>query len=153
MFNPEAFMQAVITDANSTALTPCPPGEFPAQILEVKPASGTIGKGDRAGQPWARLDVSWEITDPSVAAITGRERTRVRQGVMLDLTASGDLDMSPNQNVRLGQLREAVGLNQAGQAFSPAMFIGRSARVVVKHEIDNRDGVTIQANVVAARPL
>lgn len=152
-FNPEAFMNAVFTEANDTTITPCPAGEFPAQITELTPKSGTISKGDRAGETWARLDILWETTDPVAQAATGREKVRVRQGVMLDLLPNGGLDMSKGKNVQLGKLREAVGLNVPGAPFSPAQLVGRSARIVVGHRIDERDGVTIQAEVKTTAPL
>lgn len=150
MFNPEAFMQATIDQANDTKVIPCPEGEFHAQAIDVKVSSGTIGKGERTGEPWASLNVTWEIADPNVAAITLRDKTRVRQGVMLDLTSDGNLDMAKGRNIGLGKLRDAVGLNVPGQPFSPTMIIGRAARVAVKHRIDERDGETIQPEVRAA---
>lgn len=153
MFSPETFMNAVFTEANATTLQPCPAGEFPATVSEIKAASGTISKGERAGEPWARLDVTWEIQDPSVADQLGRKSVKVRQGVMLDLTAEGGLDMSKDRNVNLGRLRDAVGLNQPGQPFSPNMLIGRGGRVSVQHRIDDRDGVTIFAEVRGVAPM
>lgn len=153
MFSPESFMQTVFTEVNDTKIIPCPAGDWPAQAVEVTPKSGTIGKGDRAGEPWARLDVSWEITHPSVLEACHRDKVRVRQGIMLDLTPSGMLDMGPGKNVQFGKLREALGLNVPGAPFSPAMIVGRSGMVKVAHRIDERDGVTIQADVTAVAGL
>jgi hypothetical protein len=152
-FSPETFMNAVYTEANDDKIIPCPVGEFSAQILEITPKSGIISKGERAGEPWARLDVSWETSDHAATSATGREKVRVRQGIMLDLTPSGGLDFSTGRNVGLGKLRSATGLNVPGQPFSPAMFVGRSGRISVGHRIDERDGVTIQAEVKAVAPL
>lgn len=146
-FNPEAFMNAVITDALDTAVTPCPPGEWIGTATDIKVNSGIIGKGERTGEPWANVNVTWEITDPAVAAITKRDKTRVRQSVMLDLDSNGNLDLSKGRNIGLGKLRAAVDLNQPGQPFSPMMIVGRSARLNVVHSLDNRDGVTLQAEV------
>jgi hypothetical protein len=153
MFSPETFMNAVYTEVNDTKIVPCPVGEFPAQIVEVTPKSGTISKGERTGEPWAMLQVNWETSDPSACAATGRDKVRVRQGIMLDLTPAGGLDFGPGRNVQLGRLREATGLNQPGQPFSPSMFTGRSGRISVAHRIDDRDGVTVQAEVKNVAPL
>jgi hypothetical protein len=153
MFSPETFMNAVFTEANDTSIIPCPAGEFASQIVSVEPKSGTISKGDRAGEPWARLDVLWETQDPAACSVTNRTPTKIRQGIMLDLTPQGALDMSKGKNVQLGKLREAIGLNTPGQPFSPAMMIGRSGRTSVSHRIDERDGVTIQAEVRAVASL
>jgi hypothetical protein len=152
-FSPETFMNTVLTEVNDTKIIPCPTGEWPAQIVEVTPKTGTISKGDRAGETWARLDVNWEITDPQVTSVTNREKTRVRQGVMLDLNPNGGLDMGPGKNVQLGRLREATGLNVSGAPFSPSMLLMRSGKVRVAHRIDERDGVTIQAEVQAVAAL
>lgn len=153
MFSPESFMNAVMTDANDTKIIPCPPGEWSAQCVDAKARSGIIGKGDRAGEPWAQLVLTWETHDTAVTSVTQRDPTRVIQSIMLDLTDQGNLDMGTGKNVQLGRAREATGLNVPGQPFSPTMFVGRSARVNVKHKIDERDGVTILAEVAGVAKM
>lgn len=153
MFSPETFMNAVFTEANETKIVPCPVGDWPAQCDAVTPKSGTISKGDRAGETWAKLELRWVIEDPAVTAETGRNPTKVVQSIMLDLTPQGGLDMGPGKNVQLGRTREACGLNQPGQPFSPSMFVGRSARCSVSHRLDERDGQTIYAEVRAVTSL
>ena len=68
MFDADNFMNAVFTEANDTRLVPCPAGEFHAVIEKAEPKSGTIGKGDRIGQPWAQIAVSLKIEDAAVSA-------------------------------------------------------------------------------------
>lgn len=133
MFDASNFLNTVFTDANDTKITPCPAGEYAAQIESVEPKSGQIKNGERVGQDWAGLNIKYTITDPGVLALLGRDKVIVSDLVMLDLTPGGGLDMGPQRNIGLGRLREATGLNQPGQPFSPVMFIGKSVRVSVKH--------------------
>lgn len=133
MFDASNFLNTVFTDANDTKITPCPAGEYAAQIEAVEPKSGSIKQGERMGQDWAGLNISYNITDPGVLALLSRDKVTVRDLVMLDLTPAGGLDMGPQRNIQLGRVREATGLNQPGQPFSPVMLIGKSVRVSVRH--------------------
>ena len=133
MFDASNFLNTVFTDANDTKITPCPAGEYAAQIESDEPKSGQIKNGERVGQDWAGLNIKYTITDPGVLALLGRDKVIVSDLVMLDLTPGGGLDMGPQRNIGLGRLREATGLNSPGQPFSPVMFIGKSVRVSVKH--------------------
>lgn len=153
MFSPDQFLQTVYSEANDTKIIPCPVGEWPGQCSDVKVRSGTISKGDRQGETWASLNLIWDISDPSVTAVTQRTPTRVTQSLMLDLTPEGNLDMGPGKNVQLGRAREACGLNVPGQPFGPQMFVGRTARVNVAHRIDERDSQTILQDVKGVTKL
>ena len=147
MFDANNFMSAVYEEANDTKRTPCPAGEFQAMIDKVEPKSGTIGKGERQGQTWAGLNVSYSIQDPSVLALVGRDKVVVTDLIMLDLTPSGGLDMSTGKNIGLGRLREACNLNQKGQPFSPMMLNGRFVKVSVKHVPGYRDPSSMEAEI------
>lgn len=132
MFDPNSFLDAEILDSNSTVTVPVPMGEYQAVIKEVKVANG-ISKTDGVS-PWARLDIVWSIEDENVKALLNRKEVVSRQGLMLDLSEAGGLDMSTGRNVRLGRVREALGLNDKGKPFSFRMLEGRIAKVLVKHE-------------------
>lgn len=126
-FDAEAFQNAVVTEASSTSINPWPQGDYVVTIKKAEIRSGTIGRGDRTGQPWAGLSVQVEIGDrsqlPEGCAPTASGM------VMLDLTDSGGLDMTKGRNVNLGRLREAAGLNTPGQPFSFPMLEGRTVKV------------------------
>lgn len=147
MFDANNFMAAVITEANDTKIIPCPAGEFPAQIEKVEPKSGTIGKGDRMGETWAGLAVTYSITDEAVKALTGRDKVFITDMLMLDITPAGGLDMNKAKNIQLGRLREACGLNQPGQPFSPTMFLGQYVKVMVRHVPGFKDPSQLVAEV------
>jgi hypothetical protein len=146
-FDAQNFMNAVFTEVNDTKIVPCPAGEFYAQIEKVEPKSGTIGKGERVGEPWASLAVTYTIEDEAVKQLVGRDIVRVTDGVMLDLTASGGLDMGKGKNIALGRLREATGLNQPGKQFSPLMLVGQRVKVAVRHVPGYRDPSSLVAEV------
>lgn len=153
MFNPEAFLQATFNEANDTQLIPCPVGEFQASIDEIKVRTGTIGKGEKTGEEWAGIDVYWTINDQAAQTLAGREKLRVKQGVFIDLTPNGTIDMSKGKNISLGKLREAVDLNKAGQAFGFNMLTGRHAVVKVAHRADANDATRLYDEVVAVRKV
>lgn len=147
MFDANNFMNAVYTEVNDTKLVPCPVGEFHAQIEAVEPKSGTIGKGERMGQTWAQLLVTYVIEDEAVKSLLGRDVVKVLDGVMLDLTDSGGLDMGTGRNLRLGRLREATGLNVKDWPFSPHMLIGKRLKVSIKHVPKYNDPSSLVAEV------
>lgn len=146
-FNAENFMNAVFTDAMDDRRTPCPAGEYHAQIEKVEPRTGTIANGERAGQGWAALNISYSITDPAVLALVGRDKVTVFDMLMLDITPAGGLDVGPQKNVRLGALRSAVDQNTKGQPWSPAMLVGQMVKVMVKHVPGRRDPSDMVAEV------
>mgnify|MGYP006373107531 FL=1 len=137
MFSPDQFLDMQVTESNDTKLVPIPVGEYVAVVSEVKARPWT-GKSDPSKSGIA-LDVQWDIDDAGVKQLLGRDKVTVKQGVMLDMTESGGLDMGKGKNVGLGRLREACGLNQPGQPFSATMLTGRVAKVKVEHRVDGEN--------------
>lgn len=127
-FDPQAFLDTQIAEANDTRIIPCPVGEWPATIDSVDAKSGVSQK---SGEAWTKLNVKWVIQECDANRLADREKIVSIQGVMLDVTESGGLDMGKGKNVQLGRLREALGLNKPGAPFSFRMLIGRSAKVRV----------------------
>jgi hypothetical protein len=133
MFDPDQFLNTSVTEANSTETIPVPVGDWQAQATKVE-----VNQWQNKDDPSVsglRLDVTWSIEDQSVKDIVGRDTVTVRQGIMLDLTDTGQLDFSKGKNVNLGRLRAAIGLNEPGQPFAMSMIQGQMAKVRVKHEI------------------
>ena len=105
MFSPEQFLDMQVTDANDTKVIPVPVGEYTGFVEEVKVRQWQSKKDpSMAG---LALDIQWNIDDDGVKQLLGREKVTVKQGVMLDLTESGGLDMGKGKNLGLGRLREA----------------------------------------------
>lgn len=144
-FNPESFMNSTVNDANSTQYEQVPEGEFQASIDTVTPRTTTTGK--------ALLNVKWKVDDEGVRTQTGMAEPGVFQTVWLDVTESGGLDFAKGKNVQLGKLRDALGQNAPGKPWSPGMLVGGVAKIRVKHSIDKRDNVTLNAEVSGVTKL
>jgi len=134
MFNPDQFLDMQVTESNSTEAIPIPVGEYTAVIGEVK--CRPWQKKDDPSVAGLALDLVWDIDDESVKELLGRSKVTCKQGVMLDMTDSGGLDMGKGRNISLGRLREATGLNVAGQPFAFSMLVGRLAKVKVEHRVN-----------------
>jgi hypothetical protein len=148
MFDPDNFMDQAVSEANSTDFVPVPVGTYVAVVTSVTPRTWQ-SKSDPSKAGIA-LDVLWGIDDAEVQELLGRPTVTVKQGLMLDITEAGTLDMGRGRNVNLGRLREALHLNAPGQPFAPSMLNGRVGRVKVKHRADKGQ---IFAEVEAVLPL
>ena len=131
-FDPQAFLEASITEANDTKVIPVPQGEYVAIIDKIVPRTWTAKDGTSSG---VAVDIQWIIENDEVKAFLGRDTVTVKQGLMLDILPSGALDMSKGKNISLGRLREAVGQNKPGQAFSFQNLPGQMAKVTVSHRL------------------
>lgn len=137
MFSPEQFLDMQVTEPNDTKTIPVPVGEYTAVAEEVKCRQWQSKKDpSMAG---LALDIKWSIDDAAVKELLGRDKVTVNQGIMLELTDSGGLDMGKGRNIGLGRLREALGLNAPGQPFSFMMVSGRVAKISVSHRIDGEN--------------
>jgi len=159
-FDPDSFLQAPVEGASSTRVSAFPEGDYIAVIDDVGVNSGTIKRGDRAGDPWVSLDITYRLTDFSsgnldeIAESIGRGDKKIRQGVFLDITAEGGIDMSEGSNVRLGRLREAVGQNVEGTPWSPGMLRGAGPLVIrVTQSPDQDDPETVYNRVTRTAPF
>lgn len=129
-FDPSTFLDATITEA-STKRPPLPAGEdFVGTIGDVKSRSWT-GKKDPT-QSGIALDIPVEI-DLTGRPEFGIPKVILNDSIMLDLTADGSIDMAPGRNGKLRRYREALGMNVAGQPFSPRAMQGRLIKVKISH--------------------
>lgn len=137
MFDPKQFLEQAVSGANDTKIVPVPVGEYTAIVDSVE-ARPWQSKNDSSKAGMA-LDLKWSIDDMKVREFLGRDTVTVKQGIMLDFTDAGQLDMGKGKNIGLGRVREAVGLNDASVPFAPSMLIGRIAKVKVEHRIDGEN--------------
>lgn len=144
-FDANAFLDMSVTDANDTKIIPIPVAEYTAVASKVEVRQWTAK--DDPSKCGLTLDVTWDIDDASLKELLGRDKVTVRQGIMLDLTESGGLDMGKGRNVELGKLREGLDLNRPGEAFSFQMIPGRVAKINVKQRFDKNDAEKIYAEV------
>jgi hypothetical protein len=146
-FDPNTFLDITTEGANSTVSVPVPAGEYIAFIEDIKARAWT-SKDDPTKAGMA-LDIIWNIDDAGVKQLLERDKVTVKQGIMLDVTEEGGLDMGKGKNVTLGRLREATGLNNAGQPFGFKMLPGKAARIKVEHRVDPKNPEIIYAEVKA----
>ncbi len=130
MFDKDAFMNSTTTEAGSTEYVPTPDHDWNGRIKKVE---------FREAKDSKILDIYWAIPGEQVGPdgqtleqITGMKEVQVRQSCFLDITPNGGLDMGKGKNVSLNKLREALGQNVAGQAWSPRMLDGQAARISTK---------------------
>lgn len=134
-FDPNAFLQATISEAGSIISVPIPVKEYIALIAEVKARTWRSGDGLSSGMA---LDLVWDFDDAELKAFLGRPKVTLTQGIMVDLTTKGGLDMSKGKNVQLNRVRDAVGQNVDGQPWAPLMLQGKVAKVSVIHKPSER---------------
>lgn len=135
-FDPQSFLDASITSALDTRTIPCPMGEYQGIIEKILPRQWTSKDGTSSG---IAIDIFWMVEDQAVKAELGRDTVVVKQGLMLDTLAGGGLDTTKGKNIGLGRLREALGLNVEGQAFSFGQLPGSAAKITVTHRISGED--------------
>lgn len=141
-FDPNVFLDAQQTEVNEkrppldTENPADPNGLYMAVIGEITTASGTIGKGDRTGQPWISMVIPLRVQVPAELQAAGlpKELT-LTDRAFLDLTPQGGIDNSKGKNRQQRAYRDATGLNNPGDAFAWRMLQGRTVKIKVSHEM------------------
>lgn len=134
-FSPESFLDAQITEA-SVKRPPITAGtELIGIIKDIKPRTFS-GKKDPSATYFAMDPViEFDMTqNPVEMARVGLPKVTIQDGIFLNLTDSGAIDMSPGKNSRLRQYREALNMNTAGEVFSFRAMVGRTIRCKIKHD-------------------
>lgn len=149
-FDPNTFMQETIDAPLETEFRLIPEAEYQAMIGDFDgnafeqidftfPASSK-----RAGQQGTMRKFSCPFVisnDPRIMAELGRDTATAFANITLDVDAAGKLESGPNKNVRLGQIREAVGQNTPGPwQFSSLRGAGPVMIRVVHRSYQRKDG-------------
>lgn len=125
-FDPEAFLHTVFTESSITQVPPPPEGEY---IGTIRPGSLQLRFVGEDNIPL--LEMVFNVAGEEVQRTTGQPQVGVRYTCWLEKGPNG---VDIKNSVRLGRLREAIGLNTEGQPWSFSQFEGRQARVQVVHE-------------------
>lgn len=141
-FDSEAFLSQTTSEAGSTDYTPLPDADWSAQIAKVQ---------YREAKDTHVLDIFWEVSDPRVKEITGRDKVQIKQGVFLDLLPNGGLDMGKGMNVQLNRVRDVLGQNNPGQVWAPRNLIGGTAKITTSSR--SGDGGRVYNDVKAVAKL
>ena len=136
MFDPAAFMSSAV-DPMATQMEVVPEGDFKFTIdtdpkqLNPKNLKGTSTRTGNDYDFW-QIELNCHLLDDAVKQKLGREKVLVRLRLNLDLDESGRLEVGPNKNVGLGQLRDALGQNAPG--WTPQKLLGAGPFIgKVKH--------------------
>ena len=155
-FDPQTFLDAQQNEVNEkrpplpTENPDSPDGLFTAVIGEISTATGTIGKGDKQGQPWLSMIVPLRIQVPAaVQGIGLPPEITLTDRAFLDLTAQGGIDNSKGKNRQQRAYREATGMNRPGEPFAWRMLQGKVVKVKISHELYQEQ---IQERVAAVLP-
>lgn len=145
-FDPQAFLDAQQSEVNKkrpplpTENPARPDGLYVAVLGEPKPSSGTIGKGERIGQPWLMMAVPHQIEVPQqvqdgLGLKLEKGTMQLIDNAMIDLTPQGLIDNSVGRNRRQRQYRDALDLNKPGDVFSWRKVTGQPVLIKIEHEI------------------
>lgn len=134
-FDPSEFLNKTVEGVLDTKLIPVPENMseegYQAEIIKVDVRSWV--KRDDSSVSGLAADIQWEIQDEAVKTHCGRDKVTCKQGLMLDLTESGDLDMGKGKNIDLGKLRTVLNQNQKGVPWAFSMLEGQMAKIFVSH--------------------
>ena len=134
-FDPATFLNQS-TEQASTRRTPLTAGSEFVGVLGTPAGRQVQGKKDPS-KMYTFFDYPVEIdlaAYPEEKQRVGMDKVTLRYSISLDVTSNGTIDWSPGHNTGLRYLREATGMNEAGQAFSMQMLTGRPIRVKIGHE-------------------
>lgn len=149
-FDPNLFLDAQTSEVN--VKRPPLPTENPASadgcytalIGPIKTDSGTIGKGERIGQPWLSMLVPLQIEVPQ--QVQDQLGIKLEKGtitltdrVMIDLTPQNTIDNSVGRNRRQRQYRDALDMNKPGDVWSWRKAEGQVIKVKIVHEMYEGD--------------
>lgn len=149
-FSLDAFQQGEFEGEGDTRRVRIEPKEYNAMV------AGPWGEKTklRTEKGFLILDVVWQPDDEEQRRALGVEKLpTVRQSIFLDLTAQGSLDLGPLKNGDLNRLREVFDLNRPGVKWKFQDFIGRPAKINVKHRPNKDDPENPFVNVTAVSKL
>lgn len=158
-FDPDAFLQSTIDAPLETEMRLIPEGEYQAMIDDFTRDSFevfnfTYKKGNRAGTPgtMTKFNCPFVLNNEAVRAELGREKLLCTAQLSLDFVpGTYQLDFGPDKNIRLGQIRAAVGQNQPGQWSVQNLKGAGPLMVQVKHIAYKRNDGTEGKRVEVVR--
>lgn len=153
-FDAAAFMSGVTAkDEMSTVVVQVPEGDYVASIPPEKAV--TVRHWEKDGNEGYILSIGYELDDPSLEELTGKDKNWCFQSIFLDVEtdAKGKMSLAcgEGKNVDLGKLREALDCNEG--TFAIDQIIGRGPVMVkVKHGKDQNDEPKAEVRSVTTLP-
>lgn len=137
-FDPNQFLEQSTDQAMEERFSPIPEGEYRAVIVDDPDNENRqirIREVNTRFGPGYVMDVPLQVDSPDNELANQKH---VRWSSFLDFSPENGFEFGPNKNVKLGQLRSAVGQNEPGQAWKPKDLGGQIVRVTVKHDAEGR---------------
>jgi hypothetical protein len=137
-FDPSQFLDATTTEA-LVKRPPLPIGDYVGTITDVAIREWNSKKPEAKVKSGIAADLKVEIdlTEyPHIKEASGFadvSKIVLTPSIMLDLNASNSIDWSAGKNGALRRYREALGMNNPGEAFNLRNMNGRRLRVKIKH--------------------
>lgn len=135
MFDPNNFLSTEVTGELSTTIKPIPEMEEATLICKKIDVRVTGPQ-----QEYVVMDITWVVDEPEARTATGLAEPTVRQGVFLDITEQGGLDMAEGANIDLGRVRAAAGQNDANTSWMPARLEGVAVVGQITQRASNKEG-------------
>lgn len=151
-FDPANLLERTWSGQLATHRQPIPPDEYPATVADIKAGTANV-KNKETGieEVVPTLDVTFEIQDPELQKTMGLNKLpTASRKIWLNLDENDQLD--PDNNIALGQLVEACGVDMEGE-WTLADLIGASVviRITTRPDQSNpqHPGYTNVAGYVA----
>jgi hypothetical protein len=138
-FDPGQFLDATTQEA-LVKRPPLPAGQsFIGTITEMAVREWKSKKEDAKVKSGVAFDLKVEIdlqAYPEVQASLNMPKVVLTPGIMIDLKEDGKtIDWGMGRNGALRRWREALGMNNPGETFSPRQMIGRQILAKIKHRV------------------
>jgi hypothetical protein len=137
-FDPAQFLDATTTEA-LVRRPPLPVGEYLGVVGEPKTRAWSSNKPDAKTKSGIAVDIPVVIDlgayPTEQALLGGLPQVQLTTGIFLDLNEGKMIDWGVGKNGSLRRWREALGMNNPGEAFSIRQMQGRPIRVKIKHEL------------------
>ena len=142
-FDVNQFLSTKVEAEMDDSFTPVPEGEYRVSIDDIDAKAGTA-----ADRNSVMLTLKLKVHDEEIAKLMGRDPYIWNYLIFLDVDENWQLTYGANQNIQLGQIRAALGMNKANVPFSLGDLIAsRDMIVKVQQKKDKED--KIRSNIIA----
>lgn len=129
-FDKNRFMSMTTAEALETRSEPLPEGDWKAlyEKVDCRPT-----KKDPNAEHGYNIVLTFKFVDDEMRREAGYDDdTDIRRDeyIYVELGPDGGMATGKNKNTRLGKIRDAVGQNEPGQAWSPEMLAGQGPVIV-----------------------
>jgi hypothetical protein len=140
-FDVDAFMNTTYDEPMATTMSNMPDGEYTAMIGDFDSSALKTIVTRNGGRQVLEIPFILRDDDGGLAAKLGaREQYVHRETYWLDFTENGGLAFGPDKNIRLGQLRAALGQNEKGIPWAPSMLRNMGpVKIALKTTSDKKD--------------